>query len=393
MKNKIRQLIREVVNFVVEGADNATVDGVIYYFENKDAIPFFYYNDVLYLGDFMGSHWEIVFNKMKKEVEALKNIYLMNDFDKDEDDALDKAENLIKKRTEYNGRLWTERKVIAFWQYPTKEKLNSIISDLNQKFHGIEIDNSWKIIVTVNGVEKFVSVADYTGGKLSAEDYEKYKQHMMSPLIKHQQGLVVTPKGWGSTHKDYAGHRAIDRALGRAESYEAGLQKTTKPKITPNTKDLEGNKLIGMKMLADEAHKFKSSEELLRGGGFSTDALDLAAFGFTDSSIKQLMPQQLKIKWKQDLAQAKFEQDEYHRRGMPRIDWARKINLSEPIDVSFDGNNFFLEDGHHRYVAAKTLNLPLNVTLEIKANPLVKLSDKDYDEFHREFYDRFMKSI
>jgi len=177
-----------------------------------------------------------------------------------------------------------------------------------------------------------------------------------------------------------------------SESYKIRLQELSgivvKSKITPNTEDLERNKLIGMKMLIDEAKRFNSSEELLRGGGFSNNALDLAAFGFTPESVKQLMPHQLKIKWKQDLAQAKFEQDEYYRRGMPQTDWARKINLSEPVDVSFDGDNFFLEDGHHRYVAAKTLNVPLNVTLEIKANPIVKLSDKDYDDFHREFFNK-----
>ena len=182
-----------------------------------------------------------------------------------------------------------------------------------------------------------------------------------------------------------------------SESYKQRLRElsgiSAGPKIAPNTEDLEGNKIIGMKMLAAEARKFKTSEELLRNGGFSDDALDLAAFGFIDKSIKQLMPQQLKIKWKQDLIQAKFEQDEYQRKGNSKIDWARKINLSEPIEVSFNGDNFFLEDGHHRYVAAKTLNVPLNVELEINANPIVKLSDKDYDNFHREFFDRFKKAI
>ena len=132
--------------------------------------------------------------------------------------AQDKAENQVKALTEYNGRLWIKRKVMAFWQYPTKEKLNSIIIDLNQKFHKLKVDDSWRILVTINSEEELISISEYTGsGKLSPEDREKYKQHMMSPLEKEKQGLTVTPKGWGSTHKDYAGHREIDRALGRAE--------------------------------------------------------------------------------------------------------------------------------------------------------------------------------
>jgi hypothetical protein len=49
---------------------------------------------------------------------------------------------------------------------------------------------------------------------------------------------------------------------------------------------------------------------------------------------------------------------------------SEKINLSEPIDISYESNGyglkFYLEDGHHRYFAAKTLNKTLNVNLEIK---------------------------
>jgi hypothetical protein len=45
------------------------------------------------------------------------------------------------------------------------------------------------------------------------------------------------------------------------------------------------------------------------------------------------------------------------------MEW--KINLSEPIDISYESNGyglkFYLEDGHHRYFAAKTLNKTLNV--------------------------------
>lgn len=56
-----------------------------------------------------------------------------------------------------------------------------------------------------------------------------------------------------------------------------------------------------------EINKFNSEEELLRAGGISTDALDRAAFGFADSDIKTLMPNQLKIKWKDDWENVKWE--------------------------------------------------------------------------------------
>ena len=76
--------------------------------------------------------------------------------------------------------------------------------------------------------------------------------------------------------------------------------------------------------MIDEVNKFNSAEEILRAGGLSTEALDRAAFGFAEGDIKTLMPKQLNIKWKQDLKNAKFEQEEYGRRGMPKIDWAKK---------------------------------------------------------------------
>jgi hypothetical protein len=67
------------------------------------------------------------------------------------------------------------------------------------------------------------------------------------------------------------------------------------------------------------------------------------------------------------------------------MEW--KINLSEPIDISYESNGyglkFYLEDGHHRYFAAKTLNKTLNVNRD-KGKPITKITNKlGYDEFHR----------
>lgn len=140
--------------------------------------------------------------------------------------------------------------------------------------------------------------------------------------------------------------------------------------------------------IIDEVNKFNSSEELLKAGGLSDKALDRAAFGFCEEDIKTLMPKQLSIKWSEDLKGAKFEQQEYERRGMSKERWAAKIKLTEPIDVSYENDKFWLEDGHHRYWAAKILKLPLNVNLEIKQNPIAKLVPEfapefDYDDFHR----------
>lgn len=126
--------------------------------------------------------------------------------------------------------------------------------------------------------------------------------------------------------------------------------------------------------------KFDSDESLLRSGGLPTDLLDKAAFGF-DDTLNMIAPKHLTVKWKDDMENVIHE---IQRTGLSDYAWAKKINLTEPIDVSFDGKKFYIEDGHHRYYAAKILQKPLNMNLEIKANPISKLGGNlDYDDFHR----------
>jgi hypothetical protein len=135
------------------------------------------------------------------------------------------------------------------------------------------------------------------------------------------------------------------------------------------------------KEVFDEVNKFNTSEELLRKGGISIEALDRLAFGFSSDDIKTLTPNKLFIKWKDDLENVKYE---ILKSGLSQQQWATKINLTEPIDVSFEKGKFYIEDGHHRYMAAKILNKPLNVNLEIKSNPIKQLAPHlGYDEFHR----------
>lgn len=132
--------------------------------------------------------------------------------------------------------------------------------------------------------------------------------------------------------------------------------------------------------------KFDSSEKLLRSGGIPTDILDLMAFGFNDKTLKKIMPKNLSIKWKNDLDNVIYE---IEKSGLSKYQWAKKINLTEPIEVSYNGKKFYIEDGHHRYYAAKILNLPLNIDLEIKANPIMKLDGiGDYEKFHRSLWNQ-----
>lgn len=144
------------------------------------------------------------------------------------------------------------------------------------------------------------------------------------------------------------------------------------------------------KEVINYVNQFNSDEDLLRRGGLPTDMLDRLAFGFSAEDITELNPKQLKVKWKDDFENVLWE---VKKSGLSPKAWANKIDLSEPIDVSYEKNNFYIEDGHHRYYAAKTLNKPLNVNLEIKQNPLVKLSKLDYDDFHRCLFKQIKNNI
>jgi hypothetical protein len=144
------------------------------------------------------------------------------------------------------------------------------------------------------------------------------------------------------------------------------------------------------KEVINYVNQFDSDEQLLRKGGLPSEILDRMAFGFSEEDIKELLPKQLKIKWKDDLENVKWE---VKKSGLTPKAWSSKINLSEPIDVSFEKNNFYIEDGHHRYFAAKMLNKPLNVNLQIKQNPIVKLSNLSYDDFHRCLFKQVKSNI
>lgn len=141
--------------------------------------------------------------------------------------------------------------------------------------------------------------------------------------------------------------------------------------------------------LKEELSKFDTSEALLRGGGLSIELLDRLAHGFSESDIKTIHPSKLNIRWHTDIDNVQWEIENSVK---SEEEWAKDIDLSEPIDVSYMKTEyleegFYIEDGHHRYTAAKILDKPLKVNLEIKINPIIKISPElDYDTFHRKIF-------
>jgi hypothetical protein len=140
-------------------------------------------------------------------------------------------------------------------------------------------------------------------------------------------------------------------------------------------------------LLKKYASQLKTSEELLKSGGFPIDILNKVAFGFAKEDITTLYPVDLKIKWKHDLKNVKRERV---GTGLSHEEWAKEIDLSEPIEVVYENGDFYIDDGHHRFWAAKILGkkLPVEVT-KIYDKPIEKITgikNYDYDAFHRSFF-------
>jgi hypothetical protein len=78
----------------------------------------------------------------------------------------------------------------------------------------------------------------------------------------------------------------------------------------------------------------------------------LDRFWFFRKDITELHPSKIAIKWRDDLENVIWEV----KSGLTPKN-GEKINLSEPIDISYESNGyglkFYLEDGHHRYLQLK----------------------------------------
>jgi hypothetical protein len=145
--------------------------------------------------------------------------------DENGEESWEEYEEDIMSHTEYNGRIWTNRKVISFWKMPRDRfELKDIVDDLNNESGGrFHIDGSWKIRIGeyLGKSDKLITLSNFSGGEISDEEKadlsDKWKAHIMSPLLKAQLGLNKVPAGYGSKNPTYSRHRAIDRAVGRAQ--------------------------------------------------------------------------------------------------------------------------------------------------------------------------------
>ncbi len=218
IKEQLRILIRENVKeaFKRISGDWLDYNDKTLWSEDNDAIPFFYYDSRLFIGKNAQSHYNIIIDSdtLQDKVLSMAEEEMEDEWELSEDDALQHAEAALMNDVQFNGRIWTDSKIITFWRYPSKDYLVSIVNDLNEELpSNINIDGSWLIALPKN----IIKLKDYTDGQIPEEDetqhLDKWKQHIESPLNKQKDTAI----GWGSKHKDYLGHRQIDREIGRAQ--------------------------------------------------------------------------------------------------------------------------------------------------------------------------------
>lgn len=117
----------------------------------------------------------------------------------------------------FPGRLWKERKVMSFWEYPSKEELDKIKSDMKE--NGFTISNDWKI-ETSDG-KKLISIKDYEDS--DGENEVKRTDHALSPMLK-QKNTNIKPKKIdlpkGMTVAQHHDKKEKDREAGKGDKKE-----------------------------------------------------------------------------------------------------------------------------------------------------------------------------
>lgn len=100
-------------------------------------------------------------------------------------------------------------------------------------------------------------------------------------------------------------------------------------------------------------------KECHAGGGYSDPS---GKFHGVVKEVTRIMPGELKP---MNQMEANGAQGSMERSGKTPLEWAKSIDLSEPVKATiFSDGEIKLSDGHHRTLAAQIRNEPLNVTLQ-----------------------------
>jgi hypothetical protein len=111
-----------------------------------------------------------------------------------------------------------------------------------------------------------------------------------------------------------------------------------------------------------------TEEELVR---MPIKELDMMAFGCHNGQILTMPCSKIKIVHLADMADAYQKMEAWckNNKATP-IMWAKQVSQSTPVDIDYQNGRFQLGDGHHRYLAAKLLKIPLTCIVTVKDKPV-----------------------
>lgn len=112
MKKKCIDFINESPDVITVGHEHHTKT-LFYWTTGGLAFPFGYIRGKLYIGEHRKTHGDIGPN----------------------------GGDLSRSKMKYPGRMWTNKKVLSFWQYPSTSELKSIIRDLEHTFNTVPVDS------------------------------------------------------------------------------------------------------------------------------------------------------------------------------------------------------------------------------------------------------------
>lgn len=127
----------------------------------------------------------------------------------------------VRKEGFFSGRVWTDKKLISFWEYPDAEDFLILIDDLEKELGQSILGKRWKVEVLNDGPWKgrdddfqteLVPVKNYKGSEQRSQE-DLGKEHIKSPLFKAKH--VV--QGFGSKNPSYQSKRAWQMASATSE--------------------------------------------------------------------------------------------------------------------------------------------------------------------------------
>lgn len=127
----------------------------------------------------------------------------------------------VRKEGFFSGRVWTDKKLISFWEYPDAEDFLILIDDLEKELGQPILGKRWKVEVLNDGPWKgrddgfqteLVPVKDYKGSEQRSQE-DLGKEHIKSPLFKAKH----VAQGFGSKNPNYQSKRAWQMASATSE--------------------------------------------------------------------------------------------------------------------------------------------------------------------------------